>query len=287
MRAKCVDFQLNLRLDMKLSVEQIRNCLIDNYGFEPILKKDGTLFKKLHKLRHKELDHSLHIDRTLKNHKTLAVPLKYHIHEDAFNKIAGLDKGNISHHQGFDNYWDHIGSNPYKPKDQVEPPAQHYGFSNVNALKEFMEVILNNKRTLPINIDESSIAQNETEKDALIKARIGQGAYRTALLDYWKGCAVTGCTVEALLVSSHIKPWSADKEARLDPFNGLLLSPTLDRAFDNGLISFNDDGLIMLSPQLTKDNLELLHLSPLLRLRWVAPEHLPYLAWHRANLFKA
>lgn len=129
-----------------------------------------------------------------------------------------------------------------------------------------------------------SEATTPTEKDALIKARIGQGAYRRALLDYWGGCAVTGCQIEELLVSSHIKPWSVDEEARLDPFNGLLLSPTLDKAFDKGLISFNDDGSIILSSTLTEIDLKLLHLNSELKLRKVDDRHLPYLAWHRANL---
>ncbi len=184
--------------------------------------------------------------------------------------------------------------NPYTkptPKKKPEKFGLDFGFDDKPTLEVFIKAIFLKPTTMvssEISVSASPTASNQTEKDALIKARIGQGAYRKALLDYWSGCAVTGCKIEELLVSSHIKPWrEADNNARQDPFNGLLLSPTLDRAFDNGLISFNDDGLIMLSPQLTKVDLELLHLSPLLRLRWVAPEHLPYLAWHRANLFKA
>ncbi|WP_080482105.1 HNH endonuclease [Pseudomonas syringae] len=131
------------------------------------------------------------------------------------------------------------------------------------------------------------VAQNETERDALIKARIGQGAYRDALLAYWQGCAVTGCGAATVLRASHIKPWHrcTDPE-RLDPYNGLLLTPNLDVSFDQGLISFEDDGRIMLSPELCDSDAEMLGLWPDLRLRKVAVEHWAYLEWHRGKWFK-
>jgi putative restriction endonuclease len=130
-------------------------------------------------------------------------------------------------------------------------------------------------------------ASTDTERDALIKARIGQGDYRQALLAYWGGCAVTDCTVPALLRASHIKPWrEADGRERLDPYNGLLLTPNLDLAFDQGLITFDDLGLIQLSPELDPDSATALHLYPHLRLRQIEPRHCSYLAWHRKHLFR-
>ena len=47
----------------------------------------------------------------------------------------------------------------------------------------------------------------ETERQAVVSARRGQGRYRNDLLNLWVNCAVTGCTVERLLRSSHLKPW--------------------------------------------------------------------------------
>lgn len=127
----------------------------------------------------------------------------------------------------------------------------------------------------------------DTEREALIKARIGQGDYRQALLAYWGGCAITDCTVPALLRASHIKPWcEATASERLDPYNGVLLTPNLDLAFDQGLITFDDQGLIRLSPGLDTDSASALHLHPHLRLRKIEPRHCSYLAWHRENLFR-
>jgi predicted restriction endonuclease len=52
-------------------------------------------------------------------------------------------------------------------------------------------------------------------------------------------------------VASHIKPWRAsDNTERLDTYNGLLLLPNLDKAFDLGFITFTERGRIIVSNQL-------------------------------------
>lgn len=133
----------------------------------------------------------------------------------------------------------------------------------------------------------SGISLTETERTALIKARIGQGGYRDALLAYWDGCAVTDCIIPALLRASHIKPWrEASPDERLDPFNGLLLTPNLDLAFDQGLISFDDQGQILLGEDLDPNSAQALNITPQLRLRQIEPRHRDYLAWHREHLFR-
>lgn len=136
-------------------------------------------------------------------------------------------------------------------------------------------------------IDLTDLALTDTERDALIKARIGQGRYRDALLAYWGGCSVTECSVPQLPRASHIKPWrAASHTERLDYFNGLLLTPNLDLAFDQGLISFDDRGEILLSSEVDAATAQALHLSADLRLRQIEPMHRGYLAWHRDNLFQ-
>lgn len=131
------------------------------------------------------------------------------------------------------------------------------------------------------------VALTDTERESLIKARIGQNGYREALLAYWGGCAVTDCSVPALLRASHIKPWrAASASERLDPFNGLLLTPNLDLAFDQGLISFDDQGRILLGSDLDPDSAAALNLTPELRLRQIESRHRDYLAWHREHLFR-
>jgi putative restriction endonuclease len=125
-----------------------------------------------------------------------------------------------------------------------------------------------------------------TTRETLIKARIGQGQFRARLIEYWRNCAVTGCDFIAILVASHIKPWrDSTNIERLDPFNGLLLTPNLDQAFDQGYISFKDDGEVIISSRLSASTQQALGLAPDFKLRSVNARHLPFLHWHRSRLF--
>ena len=120
-----------------------------------------------------------------------------------------------------------------------------------------------------------------------MKARIGQGRWRRDLLRHWSGkCAVTGLEVEALLRASHIKPWrDSDNQERLDVLNGLMLGPAYDAAFDAGLISFGDDGTILISPLLPGTQLVVAGISSTALIPKLADQHRAYLAHHRNNVF--
>jgi HNH endonuclease len=123
----------------------------------------------------------------------------------------------------------------------------------------------------------------EVEREALIKARVGQGNFRMDVIALWGSCAVTGCSLTKVLNASHIVPWAgcATNREKLDPFNGLLLTPNLDKLFDRLLIAFNDDGSILLSKDLGAKEREILGVSEQTKLRFVRPAMLPYLQRHR------
>lgn len=127
-----------------------------------------------------------------------------------------------------------------------------------------------------------------TEAMRMVKQRVGQNLFRQALMDYWGGaCAVTGLDLPEALRASHAKPWAAcvtDAE-RLDVFNGFLLSAQLDALFDQGFLTFSDEGSTILSARLTDSQVDLLGLDTPMKLRWLSPSHLPYLAWHRSEVF--
>ncbi len=124
---------------------------------------------------------------------------------------------------------------------------------------------------------------NGTEKERLMLARVGQGQFRKQLLSRWGTCSVLGCGPDTALVASHIVPWRSclNNRERLDVNNGLLLSPNLDKLFDRGLISFADDGALLVSGDLNRDDAVALGLLPDMRLRTVRPGILKYLARHR------
>lgn len=129
----------------------------------------------------------------------------------------------------------------------------------------------------------SYLAEPETTKMALVDARLGQGKFRDQLLLVWAGkCAVTKCAQKAVLRASHIKPWrDSSNVERLDRYNGLLLSPNLDAAFDCGLVSFADSGEILFNPGFSEKDRGPLGLLPGLKLVCVFEQNRPYLAIHR------
>jgi putative restriction endonuclease len=132
---------------------------------------------------------------------------------------------------------------------------------------------------------EPAAAQN-TEVQRMVRQRVGQQAFRQAMLDYWQGaCAVTGLALPQALKASHAKAWALCTEdvERLDVFNGFLLSANLDALFDSYLASFTDKGALLIAPTVPPPAREQLGLTDNLQLRWVAAQHRPYLAFHRAQ----
>lgn len=120
------------------------------------------------------------------------------------------------------------------------------------------------------------------QRERLCKLRANQGVFRSRLFQYGDCCRVCGLARRELLVASHIKSWaeSTGKE-KLDPDNGLLLCPTHDALFDRHLISFRDDGGILLAPGLTPEEQALLNIGPDSRI-CVTEGNRKYLAYHRA-----
>lgn len=133
---------------------------------------------------------------------------------------------------------------------------------------------------------EDDINIEVTEKDSIVKSRIGQGIFRHKLIEYWHGCAISQCPLTWMLMASHIKPWcQTDNKERLDAYNGLLLLPNYDKLFDLGYISFNPKGEIMYSRLLDKFDREAIGLTSNLHLVKLEDQHLKYLKYHNENCF--
>lgn len=131
-------------------------------------------------------------------------------------------------------------------------------------------------------LEETAELPASTEAERTVIVRTAQAIFRRHLDVHWVGaCAVTGLTDRALLRASHIKPWAvASAYERLDTHNGLLLSALWDAAFDQGLVSFVDDGRLLISPKLSSQAVEALtggrDIVVMLK-----EEHAPYLLHHR------
>ncbi len=141
-----------------------------------------------------------------------------------------------------------------------------------NALEQDLGEIVNDQKL------------SSTEKSTMINTRVGQGQFRKKLIEQWGGCAITGYRDTRLLVASHIKPWSTStNQERLDPFNGLLLLPNLDKVFDLGYISFEISGRIVISSEL--EDAKTLGINTQLKAN-LKNAHQCYLEFHRENVFR-
>lgn len=97
-----------------------------------------------------------------------------------------------------------------------------------------------------------------------------------------------GISGTSLLTASHIKPWRAcNGEEKVDPFNGLSLSPLLNHLFDRGLLTFTDEGYVRISSLLPGATSDLLGIRSSMRLRKIDRRHLEFLAFHRMEIFRA
>lgn len=93
-----------------------------------------------------------------------------------------------------------------------------------------------------------------TQRLQLSKARVGQGLFRKQVMLLDPNCRVTGISDPRLLIASHIKPWrDSSNLERLDGNNGIMLSPHIDALFDAHLISFENDGKMLVHPTLPDD----------------------------------
>lgn len=156
-----------------------------------------------------------------------------------------------------------------------------------SALNKYLAFIAQNENIPSIVSDISSIIDaGSTSGKTEIETRLGQGKYRQGVIALWRRCAVTEIDRIDLLVASHIKPWNQSTNSeRIDPNNGLLLSPTLDKLFDRGYISFTDGGDLIISPLLEERDLQKVGINNSMKLYKVEAGCLPYLKFHRKVVF--
>lgn len=180
--------------------------------------------------------------------------------------------------------WLNYKSQPKHSKELIEylkkefgqdiPSPKYETESDANSFQDMKEFEINNKEL------------SETVREAIVQSRIGQGVFRDNLKKYWKKCAVTGCKLVVTLKASHIKPWrDSDNKERLDVYNGLLLIPNLDTAFDKGYISFDNEGKIIISASLKEDDKNKLGINSEMKISRLEKNHIKYLDYHRQNIF--
>jgi putative restriction endonuclease len=102
----------------------------------------------------------------------------------------------------------------------------------------------------------SDVTVTETDREALVRARVGQGLFKQRVMQIETSCRITGVNNLSHLVASHCKPWrDSTNEERLNGENGLLLTPSIDHLFDRGFIGF-DSGDLIISPVAHRPSLQ-------------------------------
>ena len=131
--------------------------------------------------------------------------------------------------------------------------------------------------------------KSKKQKMSLIQSRIGQGDYRQRLLDECSFCPFTKVNDERLLVASHIKPWAkSDDKEKIDSKNGFVFTPTYDKLFDKGFISFTDNKELLVSPWISPMNQKRLEIynGKIISELPLEKNRMKYLEYHREFVFK-
>jgi putative restriction endonuclease len=127
---------------------------------------------------------------------------------------------------------------------------------------------------------------------ALVKPRLGQGAFRVVVTDaYNRRCAITGERTLPVLEAAHILPFS--EQGPNEVANGLLLRSDFHKLFDVGLITVTPELRVEVSPKIREEwvngrNYYRLHGQRLMNVP-SEPAHRPasdFLRWHNENCFQ-
>lgn len=114
-----------------------------------------------------------------------------------------------------------------------------------------------------LNLVQSDLSLPDTDRQAIVLARRGQGLFKRHVMKIEHACRITGVDRQEHLRASHCKPWrDATNEERLDGENGLLLTPSIDHLFDRGFIAFEDNGQVLVSPVAHSESLVRMGIDP-------------------------
>lgn len=140
-------------------------------------------------------------------------------------------------------------------KKQVEPIWNEYQMNPEKVLFESEALLAALEKTrIEDKYEEELKDINDFEGKTrlqVVKTRVNQSVFRKVILkNYNYKCAISGINHNNLLVASHIIPWSQSEKERLNPCNGLCLSPLYDKAFDSGLFTIDTNYCIKYSSSL-------------------------------------
>lgn len=199
----------------------------------------------------------------------------------------------------FDNAFKLIGIEDFKTSFNCNWVNYKQFLAIINDVKELLEEIssrdvslldahtflwkINEKQSEFDTIDKVEHQENE-DRYYQVKARgKGQPLFKIRLMEKWsEKCAVTGISYEMLLEAAHIKPYSeCEIHEEFDIQNGLILAFHIHKLFDKKLISFDEDGTILISSKLKDEDRKRLGISPEMKIQNLSSGNKKYLTYHR------
>lgn len=112
-----------------------------------------------------------------------------------------------------------------------------------------------------------------------------KGSLRERVLKHNKGCIICGISNTKLTIVSHLKPKrDCSIEEINDISNVLLLCRNHDGLIDKGLITFDDDGDIIISNNLSYEDRERLGIDGLIHIEMNMFQK-EYIKYHREKIF--
>jgi hypothetical protein len=228
----------------------------------------------------------------------MEILLKGKLNENNRGRIKPLEESNKNFSYQFHHFLNYeVGNDevPYIRIDLYNKELESFSITEEDFFLNILDVAFNSyinelrlndyieRENAFSNLKDSIIEPSETEREVLVKVRTKQGFFKDALLKTLEitHCKICGLNFRELLIASHIKSWSESKDyERIDPFNGFLLCTIHDAIFDKKLISFNEEGEIMISKILNQ--LELLNIKKDLKID-LHEKNLKYLKEHRKH----
>lgn len=291
---------LNLKLDYSIgNIEGRKDCVGSN---DPFCIRD--FFVHLDTKSKNNINNS-DVRRKLKNNSN-SWPFRKYNYEYEPNKTTSLY---VMSHEGINKLLSILGKHNVEYKSyEIDILKKDYEFyrSNINKsgspISDLHYTI--NKDDIELSMNTENEHKNElfdlfnndsrlsaTERKQLTKLRTTQGKIRQLSLSKYTSGEFVNIKSHELLIASHIKPWSKcdNAEERNDVNNIILLDAMTDSLFDRGLITFGDNGGIILSNEIQnrlETDIELkqfLESGSRLSLNKKRKE---YLRFHRHSIFK-
>ena len=125
-------------------------------------------------------------------------------------------------------------------------------YDNFSALALKSEQILANLRKENLQVD----LPDGYKVERVVEVRVNQDFFRRMVLSsYNYKCCISGVSNPNLLEACHISDWSKDLKNRINPHNGLSLTPTLHKAYDSMLIAISPDLQVVVSDELLNETM--------------------------------